>query len=216
MSKLVLHELTGSPNNVKVRMGLGYKGLEYERKIVDMALGMAGRADLIALSRQPRTPVLQHGETVIYDSGGILRYLDANFPKTPTLFSDDYAQMGKIEELELWTRTDLGPPIGMIFGQALAPKQDPKVGEVASGMLNEVTARLEESLKSNEFLVGSTPTGADFAAAPFVAMGMMTKEAAAHSPIAAVFHQMLHLGEGRDRTRAWATKLVKYDEAQRA
>ena len=33
---LTLHELTGSPNNVKVRIALGFKGLSYERKPITM------------------------------------------------------------------------------------------------------------------------------------------------------------------------------------
>ena len=31
MASLILHELTGSPNNVKARIALGYKGLDYDR-----------------------------------------------------------------------------------------------------------------------------------------------------------------------------------------
>jgi glutathione S-transferase len=216
MTDLVLHELTGSPNNVKVRIGLGYKGLEYERRPIDLDGFPGNRAAIVAISRQPRTPVLQHGKTVIYDSGGILRYLDANFPQTPTLFSADYQTMGKIEELELWARTDLGQPIGMIFGQVFAPEQDPEVGVRASGMLNDLTARVEESLESNAFLLGPTPTGADLAVASLLNLSALSEKAAAKNPIASVFRKMLQLGPGRDRTRAWVAKLLEYDAAQRA
>ena len=63
---LTLHELTGSPNNVKVRIGLGYKGLKYERKPVALDGFPGNREAVVALSRQPRLPVLQHGKTVIF------------------------------------------------------------------------------------------------------------------------------------------------------
>ena len=35
-STLILHEMTLSPNSVKARIGLGYKGLEYDRKPFDL------------------------------------------------------------------------------------------------------------------------------------------------------------------------------------
>ena len=212
MSKLILHELTISPNNVKVRIGLGYKGLDYERRPLEFGATGPDRAHLVKLSRQTRTPVLEHGDTVIYDSNGILRYLDANFPDTPTLYTEDHEEMGKIEQLELWARTDLSKPIGMIFGQAFSPKQDAAVGVEASSMINELTAKIEKSLESNDYLLGSTPTGADLATGPLIRLAMLSEEGAKIAPpITTVFHQMLQLGEGRERTRAWVNRLHEYD-----
>ena len=34
-TKVTLYEITGSSNSVKVRIALGYKGLEYDRQVVD-------------------------------------------------------------------------------------------------------------------------------------------------------------------------------------
>lgn len=212
MSKLTLHELTISPNNVKVRIGLGYKGLEYDRKPLEFGAAGPERAELVKLSRQTRTPVLEHGDTVIYDSNGILRYLDANFPETPTLYSEDHETMGKIEQFELWARTDLSKPIGMIFGQAFSAKQDAAVGVEASELLHELTAKIEKTLEASDYLLGATPTGADLAIAPFIRLGMLSEEGAqVAAPITTVFHKMLQLGEGRERTRAWVKRLHEYD-----
>jgi hypothetical protein len=82
---LVLYDLGPSPNSMKVRVTLGYKGLPY-RKI---AVNSGNRAPVIKVSRQPLTPVLLHGGRAVYDSAGILRYLDANFPQAPSIFSMD-------------------------------------------------------------------------------------------------------------------------------
>ena len=72
-AKITLHELTGSPNNVRVRIGLGYKGLEYQRKPLELTGDFPGdRSEVVKLSGQPRLPVLQHGDTIIYDSRAIL------------------------------------------------------------------------------------------------------------------------------------------------
>ena len=72
------------------------------------------------VSGQPLTPVLKHGEQVIFDSASILRYLEANFRDSPQLFSHDYAEMKKIEEWEWFARTDCSRPVGEVFRAAQA------------------------------------------------------------------------------------------------
>lgn len=212
---LKLYELTGSPNNVKVRIALGYKGLAYEREPINIEQFPGDRRKLVAISRQPRTPVLQHGDTVIFDSGGILRYLEANFPETPTLVTTDYAAFGEMERWELWARTQLGDCVGMMFGQALGPTLDEDVCRQASRKLNDVTAKIEDRLSTAPFLVGDHPTLADLACVPAVNLAMLPEAAAKRHPIGAVFHKHFHLGEGREKTREWVTKLMAYDEATR-
>lgn len=212
-ASLKLHELTLSPNNVKVRIGLGYKGLEYERIPLQFETFPGNRDELIEVSRQPRTPVLVHGETVVFDSRGILRYLEANFPDTPPLFSTDYGEMGAIEQWEAWCGTDLGPPIGMLFGQALSDEKDPKVIDQANALFHEATGRIESQLGETRYLVRDTPSAADVAAAPAVNLGMLSEAAAATSPIAAFFRECFHLGDGREKTRAWVKDLMAHDEA---
>jgi len=36
MSELTLYELPPSPNNMKVRVGLGFKGLQFERSVLKL------------------------------------------------------------------------------------------------------------------------------------------------------------------------------------
>ena len=212
---LKLYELTGSPNNVKVRIALGYKGLSYEREAINLDQFPGDRSKLIAISRQPRTPVLEHGKTVIFDSRGILRYLDANFPDTPTLFSTDYAAFGEIEDWEQWARTTLGGPVGLVFNQAFSPSPDAAVCSQASGMFNDVTAKIEDQLSATPFLMGDNLTAADLACGPVINLAMLPEAAAATNPIAAFFHSNFKLGDGREKTRDWVTRLMAYDEAAR-
>ncbi len=79
------YDLAASPNNIKVRLTLAYKKIPYERIPVDME----DRQALVKVSRQPLAPVLVHGDTVVFDSHTIVRYLDANWPSPPRLFSPD-------------------------------------------------------------------------------------------------------------------------------
>ena len=211
-SKLKLYELTGSPNNIKVRIALGYKGLEYEREPLELDSFPGDRSVIVKLSRQPRLPALQHGETVIFDSGSILRYLEANFPNTPRIFRDDYQEHGDIEQWELYARTQIGEPIGMLFTQAFAPEADAATIAKANELLHKRTGALEDKLSTGEYLVGDHLTAADIACASPLYLADMTEENAKKHPIAAFFHEHLALGDGRDKTRAWTRRVLAYDE----
>ncbi len=210
-TKLTLHELTGSPNNVKARIALGYKGLKYDRKPLELSSFPGNRDAVVKLSRQPRLPVLQDGETIIFDSGAILRYLEANFPETPPIFVDDYAMYGEIEQWELFARAQIGEPIGMMFGQAFAPEPDTQIIARANQLLGDRTGALEDKLSSREFLVGDHLTAADIACAAVLYLGDLTDESARSHPIAGFFHAQMKIGQGREKTRAWVRRVVAYD-----
>ncbi len=211
MADLRLHELTSSPNSVKVRVALGYKGLDYERLPVELESFPGDRSPLVKLSRQPRTPILEHGKTVLFDSGAILRYLEANFRDAPPIFLDDYAAHAEIETWELFSRTQLGEAIGMIFGQAFSPEQDPGAIAKANELLNERTGALEDRLSGRDFLVGDHLTAADIVVACPLYLADLTDENAQAHPIATFFQKNLRLGEGREQTQAWVRKVLAND-----
>ena len=208
---LTLHELTGSPNNVKARIALGYKGLDYDRKPFDLNNFPGNRETVVEISQQPRLPVLQDGDTTIFDSGAILRYLEANYPGTRPIFATDYATFGEIESWELFARTQIGEPIGMFFQQAFSPEPDASVMAKANKMFNDRTGPLEDKLSTGEFLVGDHLTAADIACAAPLYLADLTEEQAQDNPIAGFFHGNLTLGEGRETTRAWLRRVMSYD-----
>jgi glutathione S-transferase len=210
-NRLTLHELTASPNNVKARIALGYKGLEYERVPLELNEFPGDRSPVVQLSRQPRLPVLQDGQTVIFGSDAIFRYLEANFPEAPPIFTDDYQAFGEIEQWEILARTQLGEPIGMIFGQAFAPEADSAVLAKANQLINDRTGALEDKLSTGEFLVGDHLTAADIACAAPLYLADLTEENAGSHPITGFFHAHMKLGEGREKTRAWVRRVMAYD-----
>ena len=214
-TKLTLHELTASPNSVKVRIGLAYKGLEYDREVVKLESFPGDRSSVVSLSHQPRLPVLQHGETAIFDSGAILRYLEANFPDTPPIFAEDHAALGEIEGWEVFARTQLGEAIGMAFGEALSPEPNREVAARASQMLNERTVAIEEKLTDGDYLVGDHLTAADIACAAVLYLADLPAETAtADNPVDTFFHQNMTLGEGRPQTTEWLRRVMAYDLAR--
>lgn len=213
MTNLKLHELTGSPNSVKVRIALGYKGINYDRNPLEFEAFPGDRAPLAKLSRQPRAPVLEHGETIIFDSGAILRYLEANFPDTPRIFVDDYETHAEIERWEMFAKTQISEPVGMLFGEAFSPTPNPDVIAKANQLFHERTGVLEDRLSGeSSFLVGSQLTAADiFVAAPLY-LADLTDENAGEHPVATFFQKNLFLGEGREKTRAWVRNVLTHDE----
>ena len=218
-AKVTLYELTGSSNSVKVRIALAYKGLEYDREVVELESFPGDRSSVVSVSRQPRLPVLQHGETVIFDSGAILRYLEANFPDTAPIFSEDRAALGEIEQWEIFARTQFGEVIGMMFGEAFSPEPNAEVIAQANQMLNERTAAIEDKLKQGDYLVGSHLTAADIACASPLYLADLTQENAPEDNRTDMFFlKNLTLGEGRPQTTDWVRRVMAYDpvKGQRA
>jgi len=194
-----VYDLGPSPNSKKVRLALGYKGIDHERVAVDPA----DRSTMLALSGQPLTPVLTHGDTVVFDSGAILRYLEANVKREPRLFSEDRERMHAIESWELFTRTELGPQVGALFGQYFAPEKDPAAIARANEGLDRCAARLEEALSPSGWLVGDQLTAADLSCAASLGLALLTEKQAAVHPIMTFFRENFRIAPEREALRRW-------------
>jgi len=201
-----LYDLAPSPNNIKVRCALAYKKIAYEKIPVDPQ----DRQPLVKVSGQPLSPVLLHGDTVVYDSYAITRYLDANWPGAPRLYSADRDLIKKIEEWELFCRTDAGPSISIAFGQLRAPAPDVDRLKRANDMLNRAASRTEETLANSRFLVGDAPTAADFTVGTMLYCGAVPEKAAQASPIAAFFARHIKI-QGAPKTLDWIGRVMEWD-----
>ena len=211
-AKVTLYELTDSSNSVKVRIALGYKGLEYDRQVVKLESHPGDRSSVVSVSRQPRLPVLQHGERVTFDSGAILRYLEANFPDTAPIFSEDHATLGEIEQWEIFARTQIGEALGMMFGESFSPEPNAEVIAQANQMLNERTAAIEDKLNHGDYLVGSHLTAADIVCAAPLYLADLTQETAEEDNRTDMFFlKNLTAGEGRPKTTDWVRRAMAYD-----
>ena len=212
--KIKFFDLRFSPNNIKVRIALNYKGIEFETIPVEFneyPPAASERTAVVEATGQPLTPAILHGQTALFGAAAILRYLDANFRKTPHLFSADFATMKQIEEWESFAVTELPEPIGICFQQVMGKEIDSSELRRASGILNEVTGRVEKQLATTPWLAGNQMTAADVTAAPFVSLGMLPAEAAQGNSIGEFFQKNLHLGDGREKTRAWIEKVMVFN-----
>jgi glutathione S-transferase len=203
-----LYHLGASPNCMKARIALAYKGLAYESIVVDPK----DRSEVVKVSGQPFTPVLVHDEYVLFDSSAILRYLDANFRATKPLFSSDYETMRAIERWERLGRNELSEPIGIAFRQLMSGTPVPAELARASALLNEHTGQLEARLREGDWLVGNAMTAADVVVAPAVHYGVEPQHDVSGSPMLKFFADNLKLGAGRDKTRAWVRRVMAWDK----
>lgn len=204
-SSLTLYALAPSPNTMKVRAALAFKKIPHERIDVDPAR----RDEIVRLSGQPLTPILKHGDAVVYDSYGIMRYLDANWRGTPALYSADRATMKAIESWEMFARTDAGPAISTMFGQLREAQPDLAKIRGANESMNRAAARVEEALSKGEWLVGTAPTAADFTVAMPLYYGAVAVVGPEATSVAGNFGKHLKI-ENAPRTIAWIRRVMEW------
>lgn len=181
-------------NNLKVRVALGYKSIPYTFHTIDSA----NRAEILRLSGQVLTPVMVHGNVVLFDSSAILRYLDANFRDTPSLFGHDRATQWEIEEWERFARGPMAAGMMSIVHQRVAGKP---VGEDlvqrAAADFAESLGKIEIRLGERQWLVGEAMTAADVTAGCVVARIQRSG--------------ILPMPEGLDRVQAWVGRVMAHD-----
>ena len=209
MSTVRLIELPPSPNCIAVRLAAGYKNIPLDRVSI---LGVPDRSTVIEATGQPFTPAIQHGDVKLYDSGAILRYLDANFDG-PRLYAEDYDEMRELERLEAYAKNNVGAGIGPLFGLMLGRHNDTNAPAEASKALQDATAEIEQRLADKPFLCGDAPLAPDFVMACRAWYGMVPEDKAPAESVEAFFREHLFLGEGRDRVRAWVERCMAFDRA---
>lgn len=140
-------ELAPSPNNLKVRMALRYKGIDFEAIPVDAI----DRAPLRAVSGQDLSPVIEDKGIVLNDSEAILQYLDANYRDTPRLFPADRSR----KECDAW-KTELDsavvPTWLPVFLKTIGRREAFEAGERAG--FEALLARLDGELAERQSFGG--------------------------------------------------------------
>lgn len=209
MSQFTLLTLPPSPNNVKVRLALKLKGLSYDAK----EFAFDDREEVIAKSGQPLTPVLLDGDTVVYDSFGILRYLDANWPE-PRLFSESREGQQAIQAWERFAVSEVGASLGPLIGSFLSGTDDPALNASVQSAFDELPKKVEEALTDAPYLGGGSPNAADITVAPFFHFAAADPNEFPEGSPGRFAAERCHLGEQFPRTRAWVGRVMAIDTAQ--
>src|SRR3974377_81932 len=112
MTDIILHHYGPSPYSEKVRLGLGLKGLAWAS--VELPVIMP-KPNLTALTGGYRkTPVLQIGADIYWDSQLIMRELERRYP-TPSFYP---AGHGAADALAWWAeKTTFSPAVSIAFAK---------------------------------------------------------------------------------------------------
>jgi glutathione S-transferase len=143
-------------------LGLPHKHIELGGKF-----GGLDKPEFLAMNPHGRVPVVQDGETVIWESHTILRYLAARYGKQQ-LWPEDPAQRSLVDRWMDWSQTALQPDflIGVFWGfyRTPADKRDmPRVNAAIARSARDF-AQLDKQLEGKKFLLGDTLSLADIPA----------------------------------------------------
>jgi glutathione S-transferase len=192
-TELAIHGFETS-NNIKVRVALGFKGIPYTFHAIDPA----HRDEILRISGQRLTPIMVHGDRVLFDSAAILRYLEANFPGRPRLFGASVAEQWAMEDMELFARHTLAAPMmEIVHHRVSGGTVDDAMQARCAAAFQQAASKLMEKLAGREWLVGASMSVADVTAA---AVMYRVRQAHLFPPAA-----------GADAIRPWEDRVTAFD-----
>jgi glutathione S-transferase len=168
-----LHDYILSGSCYKVRLFLNILGVEYEKIPVDFYPGKEHKKpDFLALNPLGQLPVLEDGELVLRDAQSILLYLASKYDDTDTWFPRDAATRGRVA---MWTAFGGGEIMAAsaarlhdVLNYPFDVEQQRRSAHAAFVILDDHLA--EQEIRGCDWLAGDSPTIADIACFPYVAL----------------------------------------------
>jgi glutathione S-transferase len=153
-----------SGNVQKVIFLLEELGLPYERKDYGRQFQNTTTPEYTALNPMQKVPTLVDGETVVWQSNTILRYL-ANRTKSP-LYPADTTQRSQVERWMDWLLAELNPAYLAGFRDAKKAEAE-RAPDTATNLANELKL-LEGALAKTSWIAAGQFSLADIALGPIV------------------------------------------------
>lgn len=204
-----LLEFHRSPNSVKVRVALGYKGLEYETR----EMMAADRAPMLEAAGWPLVPILLDGDVVMRDSTAILHYLEANYREAPGLTPASRRDILSAEAL----LGNLNPEILRIqwsleeeIGKDEAERDLSRIAR-ARERLRAGLERLDARLAERSWLVGDAMSIYDVVLACNLLPTRPPAPFVEQSPLWRFFEEHFRLAGERPAVEAWIDRVVAHD-----
>ena len=156
MGKMRLWGRTTSGNVQKAMWLLDELGIDYERIDVGGAFGGNDTPEYLAMNPNGRVPVLQDGDTIIWESNTVVRYLAARYG-APRFWSDDPAKRAAAEMWMDWALTTLMPQVTVLFHASVrTPEKDrdpDRIARLARGSV-KVLQILDNHLARSDWVAG--------------------------------------------------------------
>jgi len=157
-----------SGNVQKVIFLLEELGLPYGREDYGRQFNNTG-GDYLRLNPNAKVPTLVDGDTVVWESNTILRYL-ANRQNATALYPSDPAARSHVERWMDWLLSALYNPYLAMFRDAKKPPAERAASFAADEKdLGAQLTILEANLAANPYVAGKAFSLADIALAPVVA-----------------------------------------------
>lgn len=156
-----------SSNVQKVMWLVGELGLEHERIDVGGKFGGLDSPEFRKMNPHGRIPVLEDGDTIVWESHAILRYLAAN-SGDPRFWPADAAARAKADQWIEWTQSQLQRSFMDVFwGYYRTPEadRDPVFVKSAIDRTNKDFELLDGQMAGRGYLLGEDLTLADIPAA---------------------------------------------------
>ncbi|PMS15027.1 glutathione S-transferase [Trinickia dabaoshanensis] len=161
-----LHAMRLSGHAHRAALFLSLLGLPFETIEVNLAAGEQRHPAFLALSPFGQVPVIEDGETVVYDSTAILVYLAKRYGD-PSWLPEDPLGAARVQQ---WLSMASGPiaygPCAARLVKVFGAQRDHDAAVAISTRLFEV---IEPELAKTPFAAGAHPTIADIAAYTYIA-----------------------------------------------
>ncbi|MFN2432443.1 MAG: glutathione S-transferase family protein [Gemmatimonadota bacterium] len=204
-----LLEFHRSPNCAKVRIGLRFKGLDFETE----ELSAADRSPLREAANWPLVPVLLDGRVSMRESEAILHYLESNYREGPSLTPDSADGIREGEAAVLEARWRLRPILRKVYGLVMRPAEERDLS-LLQGLpvhLREALAPVDRALEGKDFLLGERMSLYDVVLACALLPLRPNPLYAAQSPIWAFFGEHLSLPDGVPHVAPWVDRVAAHD-----
>ncbi len=170
MTRPLLHDYFRSSAAYRVRIALNLKGVDYDRRSVNLAEGAQKSADYRALNPQGFVPMLEIDGLRLTQSLSIIMYLAARFPE-PSLLPADPGEAAHVRAMALSIACDIHPlnnlrVLKYLKGELAQPQE--VIDAWYAHWIIEGLPALEAAAapRAGAFLFGDQPTIADICLVP--------------------------------------------------
>jgi maleylacetoacetate isomerase len=170
MPQAILHDYYRSSATYRVRIALNIKGVEYERRPVNLLEGQQQSDEYRALNPQGFVPMLEIDGHRLVQSLAIINYLDLRFP-TPPLIPTPAAERAHVVAMAMMVACDIHPLNNLRVLKYLKNELGHSQEEVDAWYAHWISEGLPAletfaAPRAGTFLFGDAPTAADVCLVP--------------------------------------------------